>query len=158
LSPPATDGETVQGPNRDFTEVARKVLLTMSRQQIPLTPDNYQVWFAYVIGCRPELTKEIDELIAEGAKLVTKVEDIISEFPDLAALTSPSARGTPKEAVTLSAEERRVYDLIGLEPLHIDDIISQVGLSPTRAAQILLTLQMQGLIEQVEGRRYIRSP
>ena len=97
-------------------------------------------------------------LIAEGAKLVTKVEDIISEFPDLAALTSPSARGTPKEAVTLSAEERRVYDLIGLEPLHIDDIISQVGLSPTRAAQILLTLQMQGLIEQVEGRRYIRSP
>ena len=60
--------------------------------------------------------------------------------------------------IPLSPEERLVYDLIGLEPLHIDDIISRVGLSPTRAAQILFMLQMQGFIEQIEGRRYIRSP
>ncbi len=97
-------------------------------------------------------------LIKDGAKLVTCVEDIVSEFPDLAAITKPQAKPQQQRETALSPEERRVYDLIGLEPLHIDDIISRVGISPTRAAQILLTLQMQGLIEQIEGRRYIRSP
>lgn len=97
-------------------------------------------------------------LIKDGAKLVTCVDDVVSEFPDLAALTKPSAKSQQQRETTLSPEERRVYDLIGLEPLHIDDIISRVGISPTRAAQILLMLQMQGLIEQIEGRRYIRSP
>lgn len=95
-------------------------------------------------------------LINDGAKLVTCVDDVVSEFPDLAALTKPSAKTQQQRETTLSPEERRVYDLIGLEPLHIDDIISRVGISPTQAAQILLMLQLQGLIEQVEGRRYIR--
>ena len=99
-----------------------------------------------------------NSLIKDGAKLVTCVDDVISEFPDLAALTEPSTQVGREREIDLPAEERRVYDLIGLEPLHIDDIISRVGISPTRAAQILLTLQMQGLIEQIEGRRYIRSP
>lgn len=97
-------------------------------------------------------------LIKDGAKLVMCVDDVVSEFPDLAALTKPSTKTQQQQGATLSPEERRVYDLIGLEPLHIDDIISRVGISPTQAAQILLMLQLQGFIEQVEGRRYIRSP
>ena len=96
-------------------------------------------------------------LIKDGVKLVTCVDDVVSEFPDLATLTKPSAKTQQQRETTLSSEERRVYDLIGLEPLHIDDIISRVGISPTQAAQILLMLQLQGLIEQIEGRRYIRS-
>ena len=97
-------------------------------------------------------------LIKDGAKLVTCVDDVVSEFPDLAALTKPSPKTQQQHETNLSLEERRVYDLIGLEPLHIDDIISRVGISPTQAAQILLMLQLQDLIEQIEGRRYIRSP
>jgi len=96
-------------------------------------------------------------LIKDGAKLVTCVDDVVSEFPDLATLTEPSTKTQQQRETNLSPEERRVYDLIGLEPLHIDDIISRVGISPTQAAQILLMLQLQGLIEQIEGRRYIRS-
>jgi DNA processing protein len=86
------------------------------------------------------------------------VDDIVSEFPDLTQLLLASPQAEFRQNVALSAEAHLVYDLIGLEPLHIDDIIYKVGLSPTQAAQILLTLQMQGLIEQIEGRRYIRSP
>ena len=99
-----------------------------------------------------------NSLIKDGAKLVTCLDDVLDEFPDLATLNGTSAQAMQQRQVTLSPEEHRVYDLIGLEPLHIDDIISRVGISPTRAAQILLTLQMQGLVEQIEGRRYIRSP
>lgn len=97
-------------------------------------------------------------LIKDGAKLVTCVDDIISEFPDLTQLLVCITQSQPQQEAALSAEEHLVYNLIGVEPLHIDDIIYKVGMSPTQAAQILLMLQMQGLIEQIEGRRYIRSP
>jgi diguanylate cyclase len=52
----------------DTTEIARKVLLTMSRHGIPVTPENYQVWFEYTIGSRPELNEEIDRTITDDAK------------------------------------------------------------------------------------------
>ena len=97
-------------------------------------------------------------LIKDGAKLVTNTDDVLCEFPDLATLNQASPQSKQEPGPSLSSEERNVYEIIGLEPLHIDDIISRVGISPTRAAQILLTLQMQGLIEEIEGRRYIRSP
>jgi DNA processing protein len=97
-------------------------------------------------------------LIMDGAKLVTCVEDVVSEFPDLTQLLVSLTQEQSAGEVSLSAEEHLVYDMIGLEPLHIDDIIYKVGMSPTQAAQILLMLQMQGLIEQIEGRRYVRSP
>ncbi len=52
----------------DITEIARKVLLTLSRQEISVTPENYRVWFEYMIGSNLELIKEIDAFLAEGTK------------------------------------------------------------------------------------------
>jgi len=52
----------------DTNEIARKVLPTMSREQIPVTPENYRVWFEYMIGTNPELMKEIDAYLAEGTQ------------------------------------------------------------------------------------------
>ncbi len=79
MSPPASDSETPPGPDSPVTEVARKVLLTMSRRQIPLTPENYQVWFAYVTGSRPGLTREIDERVAAGTRFDDKTNQGIYE-------------------------------------------------------------------------------
>jgi diguanylate cyclase len=62
------DSKTECGPADQVTEVARKVLLTLSRQEIPVTPENYRVWFEYTIGSSPELNREIDGLLAEGTK------------------------------------------------------------------------------------------
>lgn len=97
-------------------------------------------------------------LIKDGAKLVETIEDVLCEFPDLAEL-GKMAPAEPKVAVTpLSEAQRRVYDLIGLEPIHIDEIIARGDLSPTEASHTLLVLQMENLIQEVEGRRYIRTP
>lgn len=52
----------------DITEIARKVLLTMSRHEVPVTPENYQVWFEYTIGTRPELNEDIDRTLSDQAK------------------------------------------------------------------------------------------
>ncbi len=98
-----------------------------------------------------------NRLIQDGARLVMDAEDILSEFPDLAALIHPPPEGEAQE-LHLSPTQQQVYALIGLEPTHIDDIIAKGKISPTEAAHILLSLQLKNLIQEVEGRRYIRRP
>jgi DNA processing protein len=98
-----------------------------------------------------------NRLIQEGAKLVQTVDDILCELPGLVISETVSVADAKAAALTLSEAEQRVYDLIGLEPMHIDDIIARGDLSPGEAAHILLLLQINQLIQEVEGRRYIRT-
>jgi len=50
----------------NITAVARKVLLLMSQYEISLYPENYFVWFDYVIGVNKELEKDINRIIHDG--------------------------------------------------------------------------------------------
>ena len=51
----APDDKVGSGPAEQITEVARKLLVTLSRQEIPMTPENYRVWFEYTIGSTPAM-------------------------------------------------------------------------------------------------------
>jgi len=99
-----------------------------------------------------------NRLIRDGAKLVEDVRDILSEFPDLSSLIQPAGQAKEARLAALSSSARRVYDLIELEPMGIDDIIARGEISPTEAAHTLLLLQMENLIEELEGRRYSKTP
>jgi len=98
-----------------------------------------------------------NRLIRDGAKLVMSVDDILDEYPDLLQLKSVGAESTAEDGPTLGETEQAVLDLVGLEPVHVDDIIGRADLSPTEASHILLLLQLEGLIDEVEGGRYIRK-
>jgi len=99
-----------------------------------------------------------NRLIKDGAKLVETVEDVLDEFPDLSKAQRVDATEVTKSNVALSAVQQRVYDLIGLEAVHIDDIIARGRIPLAEASHVLLVLQMENLIQEVEGRRYIRTP
>jgi len=99
-----------------------------------------------------------NRLIRDGAKLVITVDDILDEYPDLLRLKEKVVEDVETEDSKLGETERKVFDLVGLEPVHVDDIIGRADLSPTEASHILLLLQLEGLIEEVEGGRYIRKP
>jgi diguanylate cyclase len=47
-------------------EFLRLALPLMTRYQIPVTPDNYAVWYQYVLGENPALKHRIQELIDSG--------------------------------------------------------------------------------------------
>ena len=64
----APDDKVGSGPAEQITEVARKLLVTLSRQEIPMTPENYRVWFEYTIGSNPKMNEEIDGFLAEGTR------------------------------------------------------------------------------------------
>ncbi len=98
-----------------------------------------------------------NRLIKQGAKLVDSVDDITEEYPDLKLGKASEEPGAEEKAPKLGETESAVYELISLEPVHMDDIIARADLSPTEASHILLLLQLENLIEEAEGGRYIRK-
>ncbi len=95
-------------------------------------------------------------LLRQGAKLVESIDDILEEFPDLRAIAGRTPMIEEAEELSLGEHERRVYELISLEPVHVDDIIARADLSPTEASHALLILQLEDLIAEADGGCYVR--
>jgi diguanylate cyclase len=55
---------TYDDSTRTVAEIAKNVILNTTERSIPLTPENYHVWFEYFFGSNQELKASIDELIA----------------------------------------------------------------------------------------------
>ncbi len=96
-----------------------------------------------------------NRLIQSGAKLVQTVDDILEElegqFPE------PSARvKEPKPAPQLEGMYKKVYDVLGAEALHADQIALLANLTPAETLNALLTLELGGLIRQMAGKMFIR--
>ena len=94
-----------------------------------------------------------NRLIQEGAKPVTCLEDILEELP---LHLEPVVQGD-RPTTDLDADARTVYDLLGLEPLGLSELVERTGLSHSRLSQILVELELSGLVREVTGRRYIRT-
>ncbi len=101
-------------------------------------------------------------LIKEGAKLVERAEDIIEELlpmvdrrlhVDVVDLKSLPTGEHPE----LNEEERQLWDILGMDPLHIDAIARQLDISISQTAESLLRLEIKGLIKQLPGTFYVRD-
>src|SRR5690349_8528562 len=55
-------------PLDESVQVLRKVLPMMTRQGVPTIPQNYAVWFDYVSERNPDLRRELERRIREGAQ------------------------------------------------------------------------------------------
>ena len=58
-------------------EVAKKVLLNMGQKGIPLTPENYQIWFEYCAGSNESIITDIDKIITQGKSFTAETNKII---------------------------------------------------------------------------------
>jgi DNA processing protein len=93
-----------------------------------------------------------NRLIREGAKLVTRAEDVLEEFPLLSSPEPPAQPPKPR----LTEEEARVYGALGTQALHIDQVTAQSALPGARVSAILLSLELAGHIRQLPGMRFIK--
>jgi DNA processing protein len=109
------------------------------------------------------LTRGPHRLIKEGAKLVESSLDIVEE---ILPMLEPSFRDHLEKqqlalhpqpsSPSLGPEEQRVFDCISLEPVSLDDLISQNTYAPSEMMSILLSLEIKGLIKQIPGLQYFR--
>jgi DNA processing protein len=98
-----------------------------------------------------------NRLIQQGAKLVTDGADILDDLMVLFP-TAPQAPKVeePKPAATLTLDEEILFNAIGTEETHINDLIAKSGLTAATVSSTLMRLEIKRLVRQLPGRRYTR--
>jgi len=103
-------------------------------------------------------------LIRDGALLVRSASDILNELgiepvqrpavKDNDGSRSEGNRGSPGP---LPEEARAIVETLGGEPLHIDDIVRKTDRPPSNVLRILMSLELEGIVEQRPGKLFVRS-
>jgi DNA processing protein len=104
-----------------------------------------------------------NQLVKQGAKLVTGWEDVVEELPteiraELFPLdtTSPAERASLCEEA-LSVTEKKLYELIRVdETIHVDDLVERTGLNSSETLASLCEMEMRGIIRQMPGKQFLR--
>ena len=101
-----------------------------------------------------------NELIKQGAKLVSCLEDVIEEF-NIPLTTNLNKEKTKEKSlshrVCLSSNESFLYNLISEQPLLLDEIAEKADMGIPQISGILLQLEMHHLIRQLPGKQFIRT-
>src|SRR5690349_6240031 len=102
-----------------------------------------------------------NQLIKQGAKLVTCAEDVIEELPTpvraamVHAEKPEAAKRDSLVQASLNPSEKRIYDLLSAdESHHIDDIVERSGLNSSEVLATLFDLEMKGVVRQSPGKRF----
>ncbi|MBI2998001.1 MAG: DNA-protecting protein DprA [Deltaproteobacteria bacterium] len=98
-------------------------------------------------------------LIRQGAKLVEGVQDIVEEIAPQLVRRAGAIEGASQRRVPagLSVEARKVFELVEVHPLQIDEVIQKSGLSAAKVSELLLELELQGLLKQLPGKRFVAN-
>jgi DNA processing protein len=96
-----------------------------------------------------------NRLIKEGAKLIESAEEIIEELkPQIRGILREGNPPPEKVLPKMTDDEMRLFDILNDEPKHIDTIVRNTSFSSSKALSILLSLELKGIVRQVEGKRF----
>ena len=97
-----------------------------------------------------------NELIRRGAILVTSVEQIIEEFPNLIE----KREFKPKKEINnvsidrIKPEYRSIYKILRGEKLTIDIISRKLKLDVSKVNSLLTLMELEGLVEELPGKEF----
>jgi DNA processing protein len=104
-----------------------------------------------------------NQLIKQGAKLVTGWEDVVEELP-----TPVRAELTPVESASheeraalvegsLGPTERPLYGLLSVdEARHVDELVENSGLTSSEVLAALFDMELKGVIRQLPGKQFLK--
>jgi DNA processing protein len=104
-----------------------------------------------------------NQLIKQGAKLVTGWEDVVEELPtpiraELLPVDSPSSQ--ERELLieeSLGPSERILYDLLAVDEARpVDDLVEMSGLSSSEVLATLFDLELKGIVRQLPGKQFLK--
>jgi len=90
-----------------------------------------------------------NELIKNGETLVTEVKDILDEF------AIQNEEENKKEEV--NEEYKKVYDVLGNVPMHINEICKKTNSSMAEVNQIITMLEIEGVIKSLPNNQFVKG-
>jgi DNA processing protein len=104
-----------------------------------------------------------NQLIKQGAKLVTLWEDVIEELPSpvRSQLLPVEAANSEERAKllhrSLTPAERTLYDLLTEdESRHTDDMVELSGITSPEVLAALFDLELKGVVRQLPGKQFLK--
>ena len=88
-----------------------------------------------------------NRLIQDGAKLVINVADILDEFNIVH--NNVQTRVVTEQIAPANANEIKLLDYLGADPIHIDDLVRMSGLPVAMVSSTLTLLELKGLARSV---------
>ena len=89
-----------------------------------------------------------NELIKNGATLVTHVKDILDEF---------TIENKEEKREEVNKEYKKVYDVLGAIPMHINEICKKTNSSMAEVNQIVTMLEIEGLIKSLPNNEFVKG-
>ena len=100
-----------------------------------------------------------NRLVRDGAEPLLEAADLLAHYPEIVrpaetvAARPPVGRPLPDD---LAAEDHAVAELLGADPVPLEDLVSRSGRAPQDVLAVLCALEIAGVVEQQPGRRFRR--
>jgi DNA processing protein len=98
-----------------------------------------------------------NQLLKDGARLVTSVEDILEELHGVGASPARVRAAAQPMLPLLTPDEERILGCLALEPRHVDELGEETRLPPGMLLSTLLQLEVKGAVESLPGKQYRRA-
>jgi DNA processing protein len=140
--------------NRIISGLSRGVLIVEAAMQsgslvtARLANEQGREVFAVPGSIHNALAKGCHYLIREGAKLVDTANDVLEE---LGFLVTPVAEKKWIAVPSFNARERKIWNCLDYEPLSMDSIVLDSGLTISDVSSILLSFEANGLIRATQA-------
>jgi len=105
------------------------------------------------------LARGCHQLIREGAKLVETAADIVEELGALAGVGERPVQDevlADRDPQALDGDYQLLFECLGYDPIEIDSLVLQSGLTAETVSSMLLLLELEGQVASLSGGRYVR--
>jgi DNA processing protein len=104
-----------------------------------------------------------NQLLKDGARLVTSARDILEELRGVGSAHGLPARrplrrraADPPAPTGLAPDEAAVFAALADEPRHVDELSGATKLAPSNVLAALLGLELRELAESLPGKQFRR--
>jgi DNA processing protein len=104
-----------------------------------------------------ETSAGTNDLIKQGARMVTEPEEILRELEATFSLRSAPAEEVTSKREDLSPNELKIMESLSDEPVGIDVLLLKTGFGVPDLMSFLLTLELKKAVKQLPGKTFVKT-